>query len=135
MKERRRHKRWRLIHNLEVLDRHTGELIGRVMNISRSGMMLVSANPIKINRILHFTLVLPVEIAGSREIPFDVRSVWWRRDHRTKLYDTGFELLDVTGKSIAAIESLVDAFGSIPESETTGILPAESTLKSESEKA
>jgi len=40
----------------------------------------------------------------------------------TGLFDTGFELLDVTRKDISAIESLIDAFGSIPESETVRIL-------------
>jgi len=111
-----------LIHYLGVLNGDTGEIIGRAVNISGDGVMLVSGEPIKTNVTYHLQLILPVQIAGSGEIPFDARSIWCRRNPSTTLYDTGFELLNVTGKDISAIESLIDAFGSIPESETVRIL-------------
>lgn len=122
MKERRRAGRRHLIHYLGVLDGSTGELIGRVVNISGDGVMLVRGDPIKTDVVFELQLVLPVQIGGSGEIPFQARSICCASNPSTGLYDTGFELLDVTKKDIAAIESLIDALGSIPESETVRIL-------------
>jgi len=120
--DRRRAQRRHLIHYLGAVDGETGELIGRVVNISSGGVMVVSGQAIETEGLFRLRLVLPVDIAGSGEIPFDARSVWCSRNERTQLHDTGFELLDVTQKDIRAIESLIEAFGSIPESETIRVL-------------
>jgi len=63
-KERRSAQRRHLIHYLGVLNGDTGEIIGRVVNISRDGVMLVSGEPIKIGVSFHLHLVL--EASGAK---------------------------------------------------------------------
>ena len=111
-----------MIRYLTAIDGDTGDIIGRVVNISRDGIMLVSGRYIEAGVVYHLRLALPAEATGCGDIAFDARSIWCKVNAQNSLFDTGFELLDVTQQDVAAIESLIEAYGSIAEAQTIRIL-------------
>ena len=59
MRENRHLSRWRLIHYLRVFDRESETLLGHVVDITVGGMMLVSVDPIAVDRDYEVRMVLP----------------------------------------------------------------------------
>ncbi|MBD3218974.1 MAG: hypothetical protein GF310_11920 [candidate division Zixibacteria bacterium] len=79
-----------------VYDRHHGNFIGRLLNMSLGGMMLVSEGPIETSKIFYCRMDLPEKVQGRNNITFDAVSKWCRMNDNTKMYETGYELKDVS---------------------------------------
>lgn len=97
-----------LIYYLRVFDSKTNKLVGNLVDISTRGIMLVSDNPIEINKRYHLKMVLPETIEGSKEVEFEAESRWCQNDTNQDFYDTGFELIDPTNSFLEAVDKLVD---------------------------
>ena len=111
MLERRRLRRRHLIYYLRVFDRNNDALIGHLIDITSEGAMLISEDPIETNTIFQSRMVLPEEKQGSREITFDARSVWCKKDINPDYYATGFQLLNAAPQDVEVIEWLIEKFG------------------------
>ena len=110
MPQKNRLKRKKLIYYLQVFDRNTNKLAGRLLDITTEGIMLISDNPIQTDNLFQFRMVLPKELGKGPEISFDVKSIWSKRDNNPDLYDTGFQLVNVSENDIEIIESLIKWF-------------------------
>jgi hypothetical protein len=111
MQEKRKLKRWHLIYYLRVIERHTNCAIGHLIDISEEGMMLVSEEPIPIDRVFQFQMMLPEQIAGTKVWEFDAKSLWCEPDLNPDLHKTGFHLINVLPEDIGTIECLIDDYG------------------------
>ena len=111
MLERRKLKRRHLIYYLRVFDRNNDRLVGHVVDITGEGAMLISEEPIETDTVFQSRMVLPEGIEGSREIAFDAKSVWCKKDTNPNYYATGFQLLNAAPKDVDTIERLIVDFG------------------------
>jgi c-di-GMP-binding flagellar brake protein YcgR len=107
MAEKRKLKRRQLIYYLQVLDRRTGLLVGRLADITTEGLMLISPDPIEENKEIELRMVLPAEIQGDKAVVFDAQSVWCRKDVNPDLYVTGFRFLKVAARDFKIIDDLI----------------------------
>ena len=93
---------------LGVYDRSTEELLGRLVNMTTEGVMLLSKDTIESDALFQFRMELPVEIMGSTEIVFDAKSVWSKKDEVSYEYSTGFHIVDLSHKEFDKIDLLIN---------------------------
>ena len=79
-----------------VFDRHHDNFIGRVLNMSLGGMMLVSEDPMETSKLFHCRMDLPEKVEGHDYITFNAESKWCRMNEHTKMYETGYELKELS---------------------------------------
>lgn len=109
--EKRNLRRWQLIFYLRVFEEETGQLLGYVVDISTSGLMLISDQPIPIGQDYNLWLDIPQDEAGQRsKISLHARSLWSRKDVNPDFLDTGFCLVDVTTEQVHRIQLIIDDF-------------------------
>ena len=85
-----------------VFNRDTAEAIGRVLNFSDTGILLMTADEIRVPSVLRCRMVLPAPVDGRVELLFDAESRWGRRNEKNDWYETGFHItaMDETDRRI-----------------------------------
>jgi hypothetical protein len=111
MPERRRVKRRHLVFYLRVFHRSTGRQIGHLVDLTPEGMMLMSERPIRIGRTIPLRMTLPGDGPQENTIEFDATSLWTSPDINPDFYDTGFRFEQISAKTLARIETLIEDYG------------------------
>jgi hypothetical protein len=111
MEEKRKLHRHNLIYYLKVFDRANGALLGRLVDITPEGILLISEQPIDTDATFDLSLEFPHPIFGSDKLDFSAQSLWSNCDTNPDLYDTGFRLLDVPIEHVLLITKLVSEYG------------------------
>lgn len=96
MRDRRAHERKRIYYHLSVFDRMMNQAIGRIVNMSISGVMMVSKEPVELPCIFSCRVKLPRKLNGLDQLEFDAQAKWCRFNSLTGLYETGYHLLNLT---------------------------------------
>lgn len=110
MEERRNLKRRHLIYYLRVFNSKTDQLIGHLVDITHKGIMLISEEPIETNAIFQLRMIFLSEIDRRKEIGFNAKSLWCKKDINPDFFDTGFQLIDVPKEDILIFEHLIRSF-------------------------
>lgn len=110
MVEKRRAKRRHIIYYLRVFDQNNDQLVGQLVDITTSGMKLVSENSIEPDTYYELRMVLPEEIDKKKEITFAVKSMWCKRDVNPNFYSIGFEFEDIATEDINIVKNLIYDF-------------------------
>lgn len=111
MEERRKSERRRLVHQLMVFDRDTEELAGYLVDITTEGIMLMGKDPLEAGSTRNLRMLLPDKIQGSRQVAFDARSIWCRKNIRSGLFEMGLQLSEVADEDLETIRHLIEVFG------------------------
>ena len=111
MSKDRKLNRRHLIYYLRVFDRNTGQLIGHLADITSDGIMLTGEYAVETKTIFQLRMELPEGIKENKQIVFDAKSLWCRRDIDLGFYETGFQLQDLDSKDTEIIERLIGEFG------------------------
>ncbi len=109
----RREDRRHLIYYLKVENRDTNELIGRIVDITSKGLLLISRDRIEPQ------LEIPVRIELGDELfeqvhghlELNIRCRWSKEDINPDYFVNGFEFIDQTREKEAIIRSLIEAIG------------------------
>ncbi len=107
MVEKRKWKRRHIIYYLKCYYKDTDELVGQLVDITTSGLKLVTENSVEPGRIIDLRMVLPEEIDNKKEIFFTVRSLWCKRDINPKYFSIGCEFEDISREDMNIIETLI----------------------------
>jgi hypothetical protein len=105
--DRRKFKRRNLLYHLEVFDAETGEPVGRMVDITPEGLMLISHRPVEVNTELHLALEMPSEILGNKRVAFTAQTRWCRHDINPDLFDTGLQFTEIGNTDIETIIGLI----------------------------
>ncbi|MFC1852694.1 PilZ domain-containing protein [candidate division CSSED10-310 bacterium] len=112
MTDKRKFKRRHLIYYLQVKDIQTDNFIGYVVDLSYSGLMIMSQNPIEVNKTFQLQVMIP---NGQEEKPnyldFEAKSVRSINTSNPHFYDTGFELLNVKMEDFKQIYEVIENLG------------------------
>ncbi|KIH77843.1 PilZ domain-containing protein [Geoalkalibacter ferrihydriticus] len=108
--DKRSQKRRNTIYYLEVYDLESGRLLGRLVDITVEGMMLISETPIAPDRTYKCRMSLPAEILGRSNILFDATCMWSRKARNDDFFEAGFRSLIADPGDIDAIEMLIQRF-------------------------
>ncbi len=107
MNEQRRHPRKIANEVLEVFDQITGAQLGKVVNISAEGLMLLSNEFISTGSVYQLDLKLPRLIKKHSHISFGAEAVWSMDAAQPDSYWTGFRMIDISENSVIAIDELI----------------------------
>ncbi len=111
MNEYRRAKR-RKVGNIDVLDTMTGHLIGKLSNLSETGMLLILGEPITSDALFQLRFTLNDESGKSRQVEIGAHELWSDEAAAPGQVWTGFRFIDVAPEDVAFIREWVDAPGS-----------------------
>ncbi|MBA3003339.1 MAG: PilZ domain-containing protein [Desulfurivibrio sp.] len=88
--ETRTLKRRHLVYYLEVYDDEANELLGHLVDLTTSGLKLVSKQRIPTNRNYKLRMMLPEGYFSQKDLYFEAQSMWSANDINPDFYDTGF---------------------------------------------
>ncbi|KAA2285330.1 PilZ domain-containing protein [Arenimonas fontis] len=108
----RRAKRRKVGFSVDVTDTMTGEVVGKLSNLSETGMLLVLGRPLVDDALYQMRFLLPVEGGGMRSIEVGAHELWSDDAAAPGQVWTGFRFIDVAPDDVAFIREWVDAPGS-----------------------
>ncbi|WP_290889334.1 PilZ domain-containing protein [Arenimonas sp.] len=111
MNEYRRAKR-RKVGNIDVLDTMTGMLIGKLSNLSETGMLLILHEPLASDALFQLRFSLDDASGKSRQVEVGAHELWSDEAAAPGQVWTGFRFIDVAPEDVAFIREWVDAPGS-----------------------
>ncbi len=98
MLERRKGKRSNSGYYLEVFEEETKNFVGRLINITKDGIMLESHEPIEIKKGYRLCMELPNSFVRKPKIILDAKSIWCRKEGDFEKYKAGFQLQNLDTK-------------------------------------
>jgi PilZ domain len=110
VKENRRFRRRSLLYQLKVTNKNTGEGLGKVANITPDGLMLLNADRIVDDTMVTLRIELPELIFGKAHIDCDAKCMWCRPGINKKLFEAGFQLLEMEEMDIQTIVALITKY-------------------------
>jgi hypothetical protein len=105
--ERRLHSRHNAEVQLEVFDLHTGQRLGRIVDLSADGFMLFSDTPLAADELVECRLVSEQPIEGVCEITLGADCLWSRPGADGQHCWAGFHIIDLAEDQAAALETLL----------------------------
>lgn len=112
MNEYRRAKRRKIGYNVEVFDTMTEQVIGRMSNLSESGMLLILNHPLMSDALYQLRFKLPDARGVEHVLDVGAHELWNDEAAAPGQVWTGFRFIDVAPADLAFIRSWVDAPGS-----------------------
>ncbi len=92
MNEKRKQQRSKAPYEINVYDKRTGRHIGRLVNLSAEGIMLVGGAPMAVNELYECRMTMPVSVYGRNEISFDALCLWCARIDNSQRFQGGFQI-------------------------------------------
>jgi hypothetical protein len=112
MSEFRRAKRRKVGYNVEVIDTMTELPIGRLSNLSETGMLMIAHNRLATDALFQLRLRLPDPTGVERMLEVGAHELWADDAAAPGQIWTGFRFIDLSQDDIAFIRDWVDAPGS-----------------------
>lgn len=106
--DQRSHPRVTIPEHPQVVDAHSGALIGQLVNLSPDGLMLASARPIARNSVCQMRIPL---MADDRrlEITIGAECLWCEDTNGSGTHWSGFQIIDISAKDQAVVDAIVKA--------------------------
>jgi c-di-GMP-binding flagellar brake protein YcgR len=108
MEDRRQKDRKKTGVFFGVYNRDNAKYVGRLVDISNKGMMIIGKSAIKVNEICKLRMDLPEPIKDESQIVFDARCKWCEESQKTNLFSVGFEFDKIEPNNSKLIEALVN---------------------------
>ncbi len=86
---------------------NSNEIIGRVLNLTPEGAMMISDDPIKVPSIHLCEMRLPDVIVGCRFLSFRVESCWCTQHERFEWYETGYKFIEISSNAKSIIKHII----------------------------
>jgi hypothetical protein len=97
---------------LIVADQITGNQLGRVVNISAEGLMLLSDEPMVAGSVYQLVMLLPNPQSNQEKITFAAEAVWCTEASQPESFWSGFHIIDISADDVLIIDQLILAWNS-----------------------
>ncbi|MCX7033950.1 MAG: PilZ domain-containing protein [Arenimonas sp.] len=111
MNEYRRAKR-RKVGNIDVVDTMTSRVIGKLSNLSETGMLLILGEAVISDALFQLRFTLTASDGSQRSVDVGAHELWSDEAAAPGQVWTGFRFIDVAPEDVAFIREWVDAPGS-----------------------
>ena len=109
--EARRAPRRTLDINVQVIDMMTDKPMGRISNISATGMLLVTHTPTNDNALYQLRFACPKGGAHEVDCEVGVNQVWQQPAETPGMYWVGAHFIAISEQDIACLQQWIDAGG------------------------
>jgi hypothetical protein len=109
--ERRQYERSDLKYFGRVYNRKLGRLIGYLVNITPTGVMVVSERPIDPGAVVGLRIEFPESKGSTLQLDLDAKCVWSRMDNDSVFFELGFKLGDIQDAQAESIKQIVRCYG------------------------
>jgi hypothetical protein len=110
MNERRELRRRRLVHSIELYDRVTERFLGKGVDVTIRGLLLVTETPVPQDTELKLRMTLPEPMFGKDHIDVDGVAVWRAKDVNPGFYDVGLEFTTISPRDQEIIRQVISMF-------------------------
>ena len=110
MLDERRTIRHRPVIYLKVFEQDSGNLIGRVVDISDRGLMLVTDQPMESGSRLHLRFHPPQDWQAPEPVLFEAEVRWSRPEANPDLHDVGLVVVDPSPDYQQAVDRLIAGY-------------------------
>ena len=107
MEDYRHRPRKNTPHLVKVINEDTGRSVGRVVDITADGMMLVTKDKIIIGTDYNFRVILPVMVHHRSDITLVARSVWKKPDNNPEYNRCGFKFIKLPAEEGFLLEDVM----------------------------
>lgn len=88
-------------------DVNSGEVLGRVLDMSTDGLRLMTMEPISASRRLKGVIRLRKAVDGCHEITFEAECRWCLENERAGWYEAGFKFCDLSPETLTTIKHVL----------------------------
>ena len=110
MGERRTVGRKSTRHLAKVIDSERNRLLGRLVNITAEGMMLVTDQAVDIYDIYHIRLTLPKMVNGQATLELQAQARGCRADRNPRFFNAGFQFVQINEEDEDLIRDVFNRF-------------------------
>ncbi|MBU2502591.1 PilZ domain-containing protein [bacterium] len=110
MVDMRRRPRKNTPHLVRALDDESGQVMGRIVDITCNGMMLVTGRSVPLGRRFQVRLNLPVMVHNRSDINVEAEAVWCNQDKNPSFYRVGFKFINLAGEDGYLLEEVMHKF-------------------------
>jgi len=107
MEDYRHRPRKNTPHLVKVIDQDTGKTVGRVVDITADGMMLVTKEKIVKSKVYDFRIILPVMVHHRSDVCLEAKSVWITKDSNSEYSKCGFKFINLAGEEGFLLEDVM----------------------------
>ena len=111
MNDNRRAKRKRAQEAIEVMDTMTERTIGRIGNISETGMMLFATVNLPEDALFQLSFALPDDPGRARPIDIGAHHLWSDAANTPGQFWAGFRFIDISSDDAARLRAWIDQPG------------------------
>jgi len=110
MEDYRHRPRKNTPHPVKVIDEATEKTVGRVVDITADGMMLVTQDKIVVGKTYNFRIILPVMVHYRTDISLEAKAVWKDPDTNPAYCKCGFKFVNLAGEEGFLLEDVMHKF-------------------------
>jgi len=110
MTEQRRRKREHSLYYLPVFPAGKDEPLGRLVDITPEGLMLVCEVSVAVGTHYQLNILLPQELAEATAISCRAECRWCRSALNPDFYDAGFRIVETSDRDRSLINLLITHF-------------------------
>jgi hypothetical protein len=96
---------------MRVFEAGTLQQIGNLVDITPVGIMLVSEHPLPEGQTTRLRMELTEEVSTKPYMEFSALSKWCKPDIIPNMYNTGFEILEISPEDASIIHQINTEFG------------------------
>lgn len=107
MEDYRRRPRKNTPHLVRVLNVDTGRAVGRVVDITADGMMLVTKDKIKVGQVYNYRIILPVMVHHRSDVTLEAKAIWTKEDTNSDYSKCGFQFIHLPAEEGFLLEEVM----------------------------
>jgi hypothetical protein len=111
MKERRTIRRRYLLYYARIFDTSTRQQVGNLVDITTHGAMALSPKAFVAGQTYRLRIELSDDISDRADMEISMIARWSHPDIEPRLFNTGFEFLEVGKDEEAVIKRIVEIYG------------------------
>ena len=94
-------------HNVKIIDAESNKVLGRVVDITADGLMMVGGEHVDPGRVFNLRIVLPSMTDGKHDITVQAEAVWSKPDTNPSFFQTGFQFQNLPGNDGFLLEDVM----------------------------
>lgn len=108
--QKRKQARKSLMYYLEVIDMDSNQLLGRLVDVTTNGLLMVGESELAANTRYRISITLPEKLADKETITLNARCVRSQKDPHSRYYYSGLQFEKVDPDDADIIDLLITRY-------------------------